>query len=137
MTTSTRSGAVPRLQRRAHALDHERRLARARAGRDDDLAARLDRRDLLLAEREHGAHGFATRQTPCQRHHGGHSPSGGSCSTSPTFMRPANSRRALSGLVEQLLEQLGLHVVARGEALQRAGLAHVLAQQRRAGPRHP
>ena len=84
-------GRRARLERRAHALDHERRLARPRAGRDDDLAARLDRRDLLLAESQDGAHGCATRQTPCQRHHGGHSPSGGSCSTSPTFMRPANS----------------------------------------------
>ena len=37
-------GCRARLERRAHALDHERRLARARAGRDDDLAARLDRR---------------------------------------------------------------------------------------------
>ena len=85
-------GRRAELQRRAHALDHERRLARARAGRDDDLAARLDRDALLLAEiGASGAHGFATRQTPCQRHHGGHSPSGGSCSTSPTFMRPENS----------------------------------------------
>ena len=83
-------GRRAELQRRAHALDHERRLARARAGRDDDLAARLDRDALLLAECD-GAHGLATRQTPCQRHHGGHSPSGGSCSTSPTFMRPENS----------------------------------------------
>ena len=40
-------GRRAELQRGAHALDHERRLARARTGRDDDLAARLDR-DLLL-----------------------------------------------------------------------------------------
>ena len=83
-------GCGPELERRTHALDHERRLARAGAGGDDDLAARLDGDALLVGER-HRAHGFATRHTPCQRHQGGHSPSGGSCSTSPTFIRPENS----------------------------------------------
>jgi hypothetical protein len=85
-------GRRAQLQRRAHPRDHERGLARARAGRDDDLSARLDREALLLAEgRRERVHGLATRQTPCQRHHDGHSPSGGSCSRSPTFMRPENS----------------------------------------------
>ena len=77
-------------QCRAHALDHERGLAGAGAGGDDDVAARFHRGPLLIAESD-GAHGLATLQTPCQRHHGGHSPSGGSCSTSPAFIRPENS----------------------------------------------
>ena len=122
-------GRGARLQRRAHALDHERRLAGTRARGDDDLAARRDRRDLLVAEGEDGAHGFATRQTPCQRHHGGHSPPGGSCTHVAHLHAPGELPGALGGLVEQLVEELGLDVVAPGEALERAGLADVVAQQ--------
>ncbi len=83
-------GRRARLERGAHALDHERRLPGAGAGGDDDLAARFDR-GLLLGAEGHGAHGLGTRQTPCQRHHRGTRPPGGSCTTSPSFMRPENS----------------------------------------------
>ncbi len=66
------------------ALDEDGGLARAGAGRDEDLAARLDRRDLLLVHQ-----GRPTRHIVQRSHHEGHSPPFGSCATSPARIRRA------------------------------------------------
>ena len=97
-------GCGAQLQRGPHALDHERRLARARAGRDDDLAARVDR-DLLLfgAERARSRVGHPAdavpatpRRTFAVRRIVQHV---------PHLHAPGELGRPLAGLVEQLLEQ--------------------------------
>ena len=67
------------------ALDDHGRLARPGAGRDEDLAAGLDRRDLL------GIHGLATLHIVQTSHHVGHSPPFGSWRMSPARMRRAYS----------------------------------------------
>ena len=77
---------------RSHeALDEHRRLARPRACGDEDEAARVDRRQLLLVRGagllDHG-HDLATRHIDHRSHHVGHGkPPFGSCRTSPERMR--------------------------------------------------
>ena len=69
---------------RAHEpLDEHGRLAGARAGRDEDLARRLDSSALLLV------HGRSTRHIVQRSHHVGHVPPFGSWRTSPARMRCA------------------------------------------------
>ena len=65
------------------ALDEHRGLARPGAGRDEDLAAGLDGRGLLLV------HWRATRHIVQRSHQVGHSPPLGSCATSPVRIRRA------------------------------------------------
>ena len=75
----------PALADRAHEpLDQHRRLAGPGAGRDEDLALRLDRRELLLV------HARPTRQIGHRSHQLGHSPPLGSCRTSPSRILPAS-----------------------------------------------
>ena len=72
------------------ALDEHGRLPGAGAGRDEDLARRLDRRALLLVERV-PAHARSTRHIGQRSHHAGHSPSRGSWRTSPSRIRSATA----------------------------------------------
>ena len=74
-------------------LDEDRGLAGSRAGGDEDPAARIDRRTLLLVRRP--AHARLTRHIVQRSHHAGHSPPFGSWMTSPSRIRPAK-RRAVS-----------------------------------------
>ncbi len=72
------------LAHRAHEpLDEHGRLARAGAGRDEDLAGRFDRCALLLV------HGRSIRHIVQRSHHEGHSPPFGSWCTSPARIRCA------------------------------------------------
>src|SRR5581483_11018570 len=64
-------------------LDENTRLAGAGTGRDEYLATRLDRRELLLV------HARPTRHIVQRSHHVGQSPPRGSCATSPARMRRA------------------------------------------------
>ena len=73
----------PALADRAHeALDEHRRLAGARAGGDEDLAA--SPRPLRAAARSCA---LGTRHIGQRSHHVGHSPPFGSCTTSPPRIR--------------------------------------------------
>src|SRR5581483_2380942 len=77
----------PAIAYRAHEPpDEHGRLAGARAGRDEDLAGRLDRCQLLLV------HARGTRQIDHRSHHAGQSPPFGSWRTSPTRMRWPSER---------------------------------------------
>ena len=76
------------------ALDEDRRLPRARAGRDEDRAFRLDRGELLLVEPGgylHDRHALATRHIGQRSHHEGQPSPFGSCCTSPSRIRLAFS----------------------------------------------
>ena len=71
-------------------LDEHGRLAGTGAGRDEDLAPRLDRGQLLMVELV-ATHGRSIRQTVQRSHQAGHSPPRGSWRTSPSRIRSASA----------------------------------------------
>ena len=85
-----RLGVDARLDGEGGPLDEHRRLAAARAGRDEHDPARLDGGALRIAQG--GRHARHTRQIGWASHQDGHAPPVGSWRTSPRRMRPTAAR---------------------------------------------
>ena len=95
VTTRMEPTSTPLSHGPHEALDDDRRLAGARARGDEDGPGGVDG-DGLLGVRGLGlcdrAHGRLTRQIGPSSHHDGHAPPFGSCTTSPSRMRPTKPR---------------------------------------------